>query len=131
MQNVPYHKDVVAFGQAICAARGGEYEIACEHSHSCCILIARVDRFKVGGVWHTHIDYDRFQALCASGAPFTTTDYMRPTPEWAVFGHVDSTSGFDPKQTRVRKERRHPGKSNSSSCATSMAGDDVGNTDDL
>eukprot|EP00198_Chlamydomonas_reinhardtii_P003396 XP_001692732.1 ADPH--cytochrome P450 reductase-related protein [Chlamydomonas reinhardtii] len=46
MANVPYHADVVAFGEAICQARGGEYGLACEHAHSCCILLARVDKFK-------------------------------------------------------------------------------------
>lgn len=45
----------------------GEYALACEHAHSCCILLARVDKFLVGGVWHTHIDYDRFHGLVASG----------------------------------------------------------------
>lgn len=45
----------------------GEYALACEHAHSCCILLARVDKFLVGGVWHTHIDYDRFHNLVASG----------------------------------------------------------------
>lgn len=61
--------------------------------------------------------------LAASGKKFTSLDYVCPTPDWAVFGHA--AAGFDPKQTRVKKERKHPGKSNSSSCATSMAGDDV------
>lgn len=45
----------------------GEYGLACEHSHSCCILLARTDRFKRDGQWHTWIDYDRFQELAASG----------------------------------------------------------------
>ena len=45
----------------------GEYGLACEHAHSCCILLARVDKFKVGGAWHTWIDYDRFQQLAAEG----------------------------------------------------------------
>ena len=61
MQNVPYHKDVVEFGQAIETASQGVYGLACEHEHSCCLLLARKDRFLVDGAWHTWIDYERFQ----------------------------------------------------------------------
>ena len=61
MQNVPYHADVCEFGEAICAARNGEYGLACEHAHSCCVLLARKDRFWKDGHWHTWIDYDKFQ----------------------------------------------------------------------
>ena len=46
--------------QAICEARGGEYGLACEHAHSCCILLARSSKFKgADGRWNTWIDYDR------------------------------------------------------------------------
>ena len=69
MKNVPYHDDVKAFGEALCAARikhaggvdgegaeltggtpaGAEYGLACEHRHSCCILLARKDPYLVDG----------------------------------------------------------------------------------
>ena len=65
MQNVPYHADVCEFGKAICAARNGEYGLACEHAHSCCVLLARKDRFWKDGQWHTWIDYDKFQVRIA------------------------------------------------------------------
>ncbi len=51
----------------------GEYQLACEHAHSCCVLLARPDRFLRNGRWHTWIDYDKFQELAASGQPFTST----------------------------------------------------------
>ncbi|GIM07336.1 hypothetical protein Vretimale_11486 [Volvox reticuliferus] len=121
MANVPYHADVVEFGQAICAARGGEYALACEHAHSCCILLARVDKFFVDGQWHTWIDYDKFQRLVREGNDFGAEDYMLPTPSWAVFG--SEQAGFDPEQMRVRKVRRHPGKSDSA--VASVAGEAV------
>jgi tRNA wybutosine-synthesizing protein 1 len=38
-------QDVKEFGEAICLARGGEYGLACEHEHSCCILLANRERF--------------------------------------------------------------------------------------
>ncbi|GFR44418.1 hypothetical protein Agub_g5622, partial [Astrephomene gubernaculifera] len=107
MANVPYHADVVEFGRAICEARGGEYGLACEHSHSCCLLLARTDRFLVDGRWHTWIDYDRFFELVRQGGEFSSQDYMLPTPEWAVYG--STAAGFDPQQQRVKKVRRHPG----------------------
>jgi hypothetical protein len=33
-----------------------------EHSHSCCTLLAQ-KKFRVNGVWHTWIDFDKFAAL--------------------------------------------------------------------
>ena len=128
MKNVPYHDDVKAFGEALCAARiehaggvdgegaeltggtpaGAEYGLACEHRHSCCILLARKDPYLVDGKWHTWIDYEKFQDLAASGKPFRSKDYMLPTPHWSVWGAEEA--GFDPGETRVRKVRNHPGK---------------------
>ena len=126
MKNVPYHADVVAYAKLLAeavAARpgGGEYALACEHAHSCCVLLARRDRYWRDGSWWTHIDYDRFQDLVASGAPFTAADYCARTPEWAVAGSAES--GFDPAQTRVRKTRRHPGKEASGDAADAAADD--------
>ena len=128
MKNVPYHDDVKTFGEALCAARikhaggddgegaeltggtpaGAEYGLACEHRHSCCILLARKDPYLVDGKWHTWIDYEKFQDLAASGEPFGSRDYMLPTPHWSVWGAEEA--GFDPGETRVRKVRNHPGK---------------------
>lgn len=38
----------------------GQYGVAYEHAHSCCILLARRTRFFRNGTWHTWINYDRF-----------------------------------------------------------------------
>ena len=38
------------------------YEIACEHSHSCLILLAKTS-YKKDGQWNTWIDYDKFHEL--------------------------------------------------------------------
>ena len=57
----PYKLAEKAWVQALCAECGGEYGLACEHAHSCCILLARKNRFHRGGAWHTWIDYERFQ----------------------------------------------------------------------
>eukprot|EP00803_Ostreobium_quekettii_P005584 evm.model.scf_444.1 EVM.evm.TU.scf_444.1 scf_444:9890-17813(-) len=105
MQNVPYHKDVCDFAQALCDASDGVYGVACEHEHSCCVLCARRDRFFKSGEWHTWIDYERFQALLTDGCPFSSEDYLLPTPHWAVYGAPEA--GFDPIESRFKKERRH------------------------
>ncbi|KAK1256731.1 hypothetical protein QJS04_geneDACA024043 [Acorus gramineus] len=105
MENVPWHADVRAFSEALALKSNGEYEVACEHVHSCCVLLAKVTKYKVNGRWHTWIDYDKFHDLVASGKPFSSEDYMAPTPLWAVYGAEEG--GFDPDQSRYKKERRH------------------------
>ncbi|KAH7673664.1 tRNA 4-demethylwyosine synthase (AdoMet-dependent) protein [Dioscorea alata] len=105
MENVPWHSEVKAFSEAMAAKSNGEYEVACEHVHSCCVLLAKVDKYKINGQWFTWIDYDRFHELVASGKPFKSEDYMAPTPTWAVYGAEEG--GFDPHQSQYKKERRH------------------------
>lgn len=105
MENVPWHSDVKAFSEALALRSKGEYEVACEHVHSCCVLLAKTDKFKVRGQWFTWIDYEKFQELVASGNPFDSGDYMAATPSWAVYGADEG--GFDPDQLRYRKERHH------------------------
>ncbi|KAG6598439.1 S-adenosyl-L-methionine-dependent tRNA 4-demethylwyosine synthase, partial [Cucurbita argyrosperma subsp. sororia] len=105
MENVPWHSDVKSFSEALAAKSQGEYEVACEHVHSCCVLLAKTDKFRVDGQWFTWIDYEKFHDLVASGKPFDSKDYMAPTPSWAVYGADEG--GFDPVQYRYRKERHH------------------------
>ena len=113
MKNVPYHKDVCKFGEAIVDMRRREngeeeYGLACEHAHSCCILLARTDKYKIDNEWYTWINYDKFQHLVVKGEKFTAADYIERTPKWATYGAVEA--GFDPEQTRHIKIRNHPGK---------------------
>ncbi|XP_057975686.1 S-adenosyl-L-methionine-dependent tRNA 4-demethylwyosine synthase [Malania oleifera] len=105
MENVPWHSDVKAFSEALALSSKGEYEVACEHIHSCCVLLAKADKFKINGQWLTWIDYEKFHDLVASGRTFDSEDYMAATPSWAVYGAEEG--GFDPDQSRYRKERRH------------------------
>lgn len=108
MASVPWHEEVRAFTQQLAEAAGEEYALAAEHAHSCCVLLAKT-RFRVEGVWRTHIDYERFHALMAayyaSGGKdtFTSLDYMSKTPDWAVFGAEEA--GFDPIETRWRRNK--------------------------
>lgn len=108
MENVPWHADVKSFSEALAEKSKGVYEVACEHVHSCCVLLAKVDKFKINGQWFTWIDYEKFHDLVAAGRPFDSKDYMAPTPSWAAYGAEEG--GFDPKQIRFKKERHHKAK---------------------
>jgi len=99
MNNVPFHFEVKRFCEKMCSYLNNDYELACEHEHSCCCLIAN-KKFKVNDQWHTWIDYKKFHELAKEGKPFTAFDYMALTPQWAVWDAKER--GFDPLETRVR-----------------------------
>ncbi|RDA82962.1 hypothetical protein CP532_0874 [Ophiocordyceps camponoti-leonardi (nom. inval.)] len=108
MSNVPFYWEVCDFVRALdkrLAQLGLAYGVAAEHAHSCCVLLAS-ERFRVDGVWRTHIDYDRFFDLLEERGPdgdWTPEDYMgAPTPEWALWGN----GGFDPRDERVDRKGR-------------------------
>lgn len=90
--------------------KGVVYSIATEHEHSCCILLAREDKFKINGLWHTWIDYDKFHCLIqkyydTNGlAQFSSEDYMELTPEWALF--QSTQRGFDPIENRWKRNKQ-------------------------
>lgn len=114
MKNVPWHTEVCEFAEAI-ANRLQErklsvkYSIATEHEHSCCILLAREDKFLVDGVWHTWINYDKFEELIMDyynsheSKTFTSVDYMAPTPSWAIY--KSEAKGFDPVEKRWKRNK--------------------------
>ncbi|NWX15184.1 TYW1 synthase, partial [Aegotheles bennettii] len=108
MANVPWHEEVVHFVQEL-AHLIPDYEIACEHEHSNCLLIAH-KKFKMDGEWCTWIDYDRFQELVreheGSGGSktFTAADYTARTPHWALFGSRER--GFDPLDVRYQRKNK-------------------------
>ena len=126
MTNTPWHHEVIALVQTLRQALRQvqqtthpdlpAYDIACEHKHSCSVLLARVDQFAVDDPvtgerqWRTWIDYDKFQSLVEraedpdTNFTFDVTDYTAPTPAWALFGA--SAEGFDP--TDVRQYRKRP-----------------------
>lgn len=105
MANVPFHHEVVQFVRDLGHLVGSDgYEIACEHAHSCSVLMAH-RRYRDGeGSWKTWIDYDRFHQLLRQGRPFGPLDYAMRTPDWAVYGHEQH--GFDPKETRFYRKKK-------------------------
>eukprot|EP00930_Biecheleria_cincta_P031513 TRINITY_DN2186_c0_g1_i2.p1 TRINITY_DN2186_c0_g1~~TRINITY_DN2186_c0_g1_i2.p1 ORF type:complete len:706 (+),score=153.25 TRINITY_DN2186_c0_g1_i2:71-2119(+) len=104
IENTPWHDEVKAFCEEMLSKEGlaEHYELACEHQHSCIVLLAQ-KKYKIDGKWHTWIDYDRFHELVARGEPFGAEDYLAPTPDWALYGSDEA--GFDPKETRVYHNR--------------------------
>ena len=129
MTNTPWHHEVVDFSKKLLEElnkirqEGGddplpEYDLACEHKHSCSVLLARVDQFAIPDPedptkrkWRTWIDYDKFQELAAKHAAdptfkFGVEDYIADTPDWAVFGANEE--GFDPTDNRHRRKKKHP-----------------------
>ena len=129
MTNTPWHHEVVEFTKKLkdeldkIRREGGddplpEYDLACEHKHSCSVLLARVDQFAAPDPedptkrkWRTWIDYDKFQELAAKHAAdpsfkFGVGDYIADTPDWAVFGAYEE--GFDPTDNRHRRKKKHP-----------------------
>lgn len=114
MQNVPWHADVCKYGENLASrlndrAIAPRYSIAAEHQHSCCIILAREDKYLIDDKWHTWIDYEKFNVLiqeyyASNGTKtFSSIDYLAPTPEWALYQSV--TRGFDPEEQRWRKEK--------------------------
>jgi tRNA wybutosine-synthesizing protein 1 len=98
MENVPWHEEVKNYALHLCETLGGDYGIAAEHRHSCCMLLAKKNPFFVNNQWHTWIDYEKYNELITeyykSGKTFTSEQYMAPTPHWAVYGAVEQ--GFSP-----------------------------------
>lgn len=106
MENVPWHEQVVEFAQDLLGYLNAEvYELACEHSHSNCVLISD-KKFKINDRWHTWIDYERFFELVSLGSDsFTSLDYATESPSWSIYGSKEQ--GFDPEHIRwIRKDHK-------------------------
>ncbi|EMG50150.1 TYW1 S-adenosyl-L-methionine-dependent tRNA 4-demethylwyosine synthase [Candida maltosa Xu316] len=104
MQNIPFYEECKNFVEKLnkeLQNRGLDYDIAAEHAHSCCILVAD-QKFKINGKWHTHIDYPKFFELLESGKDFVDLDYVKETPEWAVWG--SEGAGFNPEDTKYDRK---------------------------
>jgi len=128
ISNSPWHHEVVALTRNIqqfleeMTKKGGPdapplYGLACEHKHSCSVLLARTDQFAVDDPvtgqrkWRTWIDYPKYHELVMKYAAdptfrFGVTDYVADTPEWAVFGATEA--GFDPTDTRQYRRGKQP-----------------------
>ncbi|RNF00670.1 putative radical SAM domain protein [Trypanosoma rangeli] len=108
IKNVPSWEQLKAYGNRLCEVifDGKAYEVASLHEHSGCILLAE-KKFKIDGVWHTWIDFEKFNAMILDpvlSKQITADAYLRPTPLWAL--PESAAEGFDPSQTRHVTARR-------------------------
>lgn len=69
MSNVPYQHEVVTFVETLIPFLDDDYAIACEHAHSCSVLVAH-RKFFINNSWHTWIDYDRFHEVHSSASAY-------------------------------------------------------------
>lgn len=111
MKNVPWHEEVISFVSKLTDNYlSGDYEIASEHEHSNCVLVAH-KKFKVDGKWMTWIDYEKFHQLMSKynasegKETFSSMEYMAELPEWAVYGCKER--GFDPDEKRFYRKAKN------------------------
>ena len=115
MNNVPFHFEVRRFCEKLVQYLGQDYGLACEHAHSNCVLIAS-KKLCIQGKWHTWIDYEKFDSLFRKYVEsegkfkYTIFDYCKETPSWALYDSKEE--GFDPKESRFVKKRRHQNNNN-------------------
>ena len=72
--NMPFHEEVVEFAKELEKHLPG-YEVVSEHIPSRVVMLAKKE-YKIDGVWHTWIDFPKFEELATSGQEFTTFDYL-------------------------------------------------------
>lgn len=101
--NMPTHQEVREFAEAVVALLPG-YGLACEHEHSVSVLVASND-FLIDGRWNTWIDFEEFADIWER-QHVTASDYLAPTPEWALYGSAGQ--GFAPTETRKMRGRPRP-----------------------
>jgi len=114
IKNTPFHQEVISFcknlvneiNSTLPDPSKAEYDIACEHEHSLCVLIANKNKFFNNDTWYTWIDYPKFHELVISGQPFTSIDYLAETPKWALYG--SNERGFDPEEERFKRTKPKP-----------------------
>jgi len=104
----PAHEKVLQFCHMLLAipSVGKYYDMACEHEHSACVLLAHKKFNSTGlGRWHTWVDTGRFHQLVEQNRPvIQSEDYTLENPDWTLAGNV--AQGFDPEENRHRRKRR-------------------------
>ena len=84
IDNMPRHEEVVQFTKELIEYLPN-YEIVSEHIPSRVVLVAKKS-FKMGDVWQTWIDFEKFQELATSGKEFSAKDYNKKTPKVGLSG---------------------------------------------
>ena len=82
MESVPWHEDVRDFAQQLSQSLPG-YEIACEHEHSCSVLLAHRDRFFTP-FGHWSLAWTDSSAFVLASKGNCSSNYFQEVP--SVFG---------------------------------------------
>ena len=83
-ENMPLHEEVIVFSKELVKYLN-DYEIVSEHIPSRVVMFAR-KRFKIDGIWHTWIDFPKYDKLVNSNQSFTAMDYSKKTPSVGLSG---------------------------------------------
>lgn len=107
-ENMPLHEEVVVFSKEL-AKHLPEYRIVSEHIPSRVVMLAK-KKYKIGGVWHTWIDFPQFHKLydefVRTGKEFSSDDYRLPTPQVGLSGK--GTLDNMPEDVKKKYLETHP-----------------------
>jgi tRNA wybutosine-synthesizing protein 1 len=81
---MPLHEYIVNFSKEL-VKHLDDYEIVSEHIPSRVVMFARKE-YKKDGVWHTWIDYPKYDELVNSGNEFSSMEYSIKTPQVGLSG---------------------------------------------
>jgi len=102
-ENMPLHEEIVAFSQELVKFLP-DYEIVSEHIPSRVLMFAK-KKFKKDGVWHTWIDFPKYDELVNSGKEFTADDYSMKTPQVGLSGKGTIDRMPEEKREKYLKEK--------------------------
>ncbi|MBI2146477.1 4-demethylwyosine synthase TYW1 [Candidatus Woesearchaeota archaeon] len=105
-ENMPLHEEVVEFCQELVKFLP-DYEIVSEHIPSRVVLFAH-RKYKVNGIWHTWIDFEKWHQLVNSGEEFTSQDYWKRTPQTGLSGKGTKDHFKEVEKRSVQVDEKTP-----------------------
>ncbi len=84
--NMPSHQEVMEFSKLLLPFLS-EYELVSEHKKSQVVMLAH-KKYKIKGIWHTWIDFEKYDKLVKSGKEFSKLDYCKKTPPGFVLKNI-------------------------------------------
>ena len=105
-ENMPLHEEVVGFCQELVKFLP-DYEIVSEHIPSRVVMFAH-KRYKVNGVWHTWIDFEKWHELVNSEKEFTSHDYWKRTPQTGLSGKGTKDHFKEVEKRSMRVDEKTP-----------------------
>ena len=106
-ENMPLHEEIVSFSKALVKYLS-DWEIVSEHVSSHVVMLAK-KKFKLDGVWHTWIDFEKWHQLVnidPDGKDFTSMDFLRKTPQVGLSGKGSLDSMPEEKRKRFLAEKK-------------------------